>query len=366
MTPHPGQPGSSRVYICCGAGGVGKTTASAALALALAQEGARVVVLTIDPARRLADALGVRVGNEPSEVVLPPELGATGTLHALMLDPKETFDRIVGRFAPTPYARDRIYQNHIYQHVSANLAGVQEYMAMERLYELASDGSWDCVVLDTPPTRHALDFLAAPDRMANLMDEGVMRWLVLPASRGGWRMIERGSEVLARVLERMVGHSTIADIAEFFTAFQALWEGFHERSVEVRRLLSAPSTRFFLVTTPAPAARAEARLFVEQLQQHKQPLAGFLLNRCIVGPKELELADFGADPGTPHWAETVAALQVLPERQRARVAVQEENIADLAKGTQSPVWRIPDLGEGVHDLAGVARLAVYMRPAVAV
>jgi anion-transporting ArsA/GET3 family ATPase len=354
------------IYICCGAGGVGKTSASAALALALAQRGAKVVVLTIDPARRLADALGVRIGNEPSLVVLPPELGATGTLHALMLDPKETFDRVVGRFAPTPHARDRIYQNHIYQHVSANLAGAQEYMAMERLYELASDGAWDCVVLDTPPTRHALDFLAAPDRMANLMDEGVMRWLVLPASRGGWRMIERGSEVLARVLERMVGHSTIADIAEFFTAFQALWDGFRERSVEVRRLLAAPTTRFFLVTTPAPAARAEARLFVEQLRQHNQPLAGFLLNRCVPGPQEADVPDFGSDPGVPHWEETVAALKVFPARQRARVAVQEENIADLAKGTNAPVWRIPDLGEGVHDLAGIALLAVHVRAAVAV
>ena len=354
------------IYICCGAGGVGKTSASAALALALAQRGAKVVVLTIDPARRLADALGVRIGNEPSLVVLPPELGATGTLHALMLDPNETFDRVVGRFAPTPHARDRIYKNHIYQHVSANLAGAQEYMAMERLYELASDGAWDCVVLDTPPTRHALDFLAAPDRMANLMDEGVMRWLVLPASRGGWRMIERGSEVLARVLERMVGHSTIADIAEFFTAFQALWDGFRERSVEVRRLLAAPTTRFFLVTTPAPAARAEARLFVEQLRQHNQPLAGFLLNRCVPGPQETDVPDFGFDPGVPHWEETVAALKLFPARQRARVAVQEENIADLAKGTNAPVWRIPDLGEGVHDLAGIARLAVHVRAAVAV
>lgn len=351
------------VYICCGAGGVGKTTASAALALRLAAGGSRVVVLTIDPARRLADALGVTVGNEPSLVALPAALEARGTLHALMLDPKETFDRVVGRFAPTPAARDRIYRNHIYQHVSANLAGAQEYMAMERLYELASSGSWDCVVLDTPPTRHALDFLAAPQRMANLMDEGVMRWLVLPASRGGWRMIERGSEVLARVLDRMVGHSTIADIAEFFTAFQQLWDGFRERSVEVRALLSAPTTRFYLVTTPAPAARAEARLFVEQLRAHDQPLAGFLLNRCLVPPVEAGPAHFGADPGLPGWADTVAALRALPERQRARVAEQELSIAELVRGTTAPVWRLPDLGEAVHDLAGIARLVPFLEAA---
>ncbi len=348
------------VLICCGAGGVGKTTSAAGLALAQARAGARVVVLTIDPARRLADALGVSVGNEPSEVRLPPSLEARGTLHALMLDPKETFDRVVARFAPTPAARDRIYRNHIYQHVSANLAGAQEYMAMERLYELSRDGRWDCVVLDTPPTRHALDFLAAPDRMANLMDEGVMRWLVLPASRGGWRMIERGSEVLASVLERMVGNSTIADIAEFFTAFQALWAGFRERSLEVRALLAAPTTRFFLVTTSAPAARAEARLFVEQLRSHRQPLAGFLLNRCLVAPTAVGSPDFGPAVDIDGWADTVRAVGRLPDLQRARFAVQEANIAELVRGTTAPVWRIPDLGEGVHDLAGIARLSLHL------
>ncbi len=348
------------VYICCGAGGVGKTTSSAGLALAQARAGARVVVLTIDPARRLADALGVRVGNEPSPVLLPPELEAKGSLHALMLDPKETFDRVVSRFAPTPEARDRIYKNHIYQHASANLAGSQEYMAMERLYELAREDHWDCVVLDTPPTHHALDFLAAPDRMANLMDEGVMRWIVLPASRGGWRMLERGSEVLASVLERMVGNSTIADIAEFFTAFQALWDGFRERSIEVRTLLSAPSTKFLLVTTPAPAARAEARLFVEQLRTHRQPLAGFLVNRCLVAPPNPGAPSFGPDPGLAGWAESVAELTALPERQRARVEVQEANIAELVRGTTAPVWRIPDLGSAVHDLGGIIRISGYV------
>lgn len=353
------------VHICCGAGGVGKTTSSAALALAHARAGARVVVLTIDPARRLADALGVRVGSEPSPVLLPPELGARGTLHALMLDPKETFDRVVSRYAPTAEARDRIYRNHIYEHASANLAGAQEYMAMERLHELAREDRWDCVVLDTPPTHHALDFLAAPERMANLMDEGVMRWIVLPASRGGWRMLERGSEVLAGVLERMVGSSAIADIAEFFTAFQALWDGFRERSVEVRALLSAPTTRFFLVTTPAPAARAEARLFVEQLRAHRQPLAGFFVNRCLTAPSAQGTPHFGPDPQTRGWAEAVAMLSALPERQRVRVAAQEASIAELVEGTAAPVWRIPDLGESVHDLRGIIRVSQYVTEAAA-
>lgn len=352
------------ILICCGAGGVGKTTSAAGLAVAQAQAGARVVLLTIDPARRLADALGVRVGSEPSLVTLPASLEAKGTLHALMLDPKETFDRVVARWAPTPEARDRIYRNHVYQHVSANLAGAQEYMAMERLYELFRDGRWDCVVLDTPPTRHALDFLAAPDRMANLMDEGVMRWLVLPASRGGWRMIERGSEVLAGVLERMVGNSTIADIAEFFTAFQLLWDGFRERSIEVRALLAAPSTRFFLVTTAAPAARAEAHLFVEQLRTHRQPLAGFLLNRCLVPPQCEGAPEFLPPADLPGWEAATNAAAELYALHRLRIGLQEANIAELVRGTTAPVWRIPDLGEGVHDLEGIVALSEHLRPAV--
>ena len=203
---------NTRVVICSGSGGVGKTTVSAALALKWALEGQRVAVLTIDPARRLADSLSIgEIGNTavrvPIENLSP---GATGHLDAMMLDAKATFDDLVRRFAPTDEAATRILANRYYQFASTRLGGSHEYMAMERLYELWHHGGYDVVVLDTPPTRHALDFLRAPDRMATLMDEGVLRWLVMPATRSGWRALELGSEAVAKVLKKVMGKGTIA------------------------------------------------------------------------------------------------------------------------------------------------------------
>ncbi len=348
---------ATTVLICCGSGGVGKTTTSAALAIMLAMSGKRVAVLTIDPARRLADALAIgHVGNTAVEVHLE---GARGTLHAMMLDPKLTFDEVVGRFAPNDEARARILGNHVYQNVSARLAGAHEYMAMEKLLELVETGRWDVVVLDTPPTRHALDFLRAPEKMANLMDEGVMRWLVLPASRGGWRMIEKGSEILASILQRLVGERTITDIAEFFTSFQSLWDGFRERSVHVRALLRAPNTHFFLVTTPAPNARAEALEFLDLLVADQMPFAGFLVNRCAMRPTEADPATFGEVPGS---AATCAALAALPERQRQLVEAQARALADLA--AQAPrgarVWQLPDVPGTVSDLGSLQAFAAHL------
>lgn len=356
---------SARVVICCGSGGVGKTTTSAALAIRIARAGARVAVLTIDPARRLADALSVgEIGNTAFPVPLA-DLPPGASLHAMMLDSKRTFDDVVERFAGGRDARDRILGNHYYRFVSTRLAGAHEYMAMEKLYELSVSGDYDVVVLDTPPSRHALDFLAAPERMANLMDEGVMRWLVLPASRGGWRMIEKGSEILAKVLRSMLGERTITDIAEFFTAFQSLWEGFRQRSLDVRELLRAPTTRFLLVTTPAPGARAEALHFLEVLQQSTMPFGGFLLNRCAVPPRETGPATFGDRPAAvapADWEALVRMLAEAPERRRRLCAAQESAIAELrahAPGA-APLWRIPEMDDEVHDLGGLDHVAGYL------
>lgn len=339
----------SRVLITCGSGGVGKTTLSAALALRLAEEGHRVVVLTIDPARRLADALGVELGNTPRRV--PTE---RGELSALMLDAKGTFDDLVVRHAPSPEIRDRILGNHYYRFVSERLPGVHEYMAMERLLALHAAGEADILVLDTPPTRHALDFLTAPDRMAGLMDEGVMRWLVLPASASGWRMLEMGSDVLAGVLKRLLGEDTIGDIADFFSGFQSLWAGFRERSLAVRALLRAPETSFVLVTAPAPGARAEALEFLDVLRKDGMPFAGFLVNRCAYSPPDgWPPAPEGTDPA--RWAALREALTPAVERQRARVVAQEAAIADLVAHApaNARAWRVPEAPREVHDLDGL-------------
>ena len=190
----------TQVVICCGSGGVGKTTVSAALALKWALDGARVAVLTIDPAKRLADSLGVgTLDNEPRRVPLERleqfTPGTSGSLDAMMLDVKSTFDQMVARLARTPENAERILAHRYYRFASTRLGGSHEYMAMERLYTLCDQGDYDVIVLDTPPTRHALDFLRAPERMAGLMDQGVLRWLVMPATKGGWRAIELGSEM---------------------------------------------------------------------------------------------------------------------------------------------------------------------------
>ncbi len=356
---------TARVVICCGSGGVGKTTTSAALAIRFAYSGARVAVLTIDPARRLADSLSVgEIGNTAFPVPLT-DLPPGATLHAMMLDSKRTFDDVVQRFAGGPDARDRILRNHYYRFVSTRLAGSHEYMAMEKLYELSVSGDYDVVVLDTPPSRHALDFLAAPEKMANLMDEGVMRWLVLPASRGGWRMIEKGSEILAKVLRGMLGERTITDIAEFFSAFQSLWEGFRQRSIDVRALLRSPDTRFLLVTTPAPGARAEALHFLEVLQRSRMPFGGFLINRCAVAPTHRGPPQFGPRP--PGMSEAafealVRALAEVPDRRRRLVAAQDAAIAELrahAPGA-APIWRIPEMDVEVHDLEALTLVARHL------
>ncbi len=354
----------SRVIITCGSGGVGKTTISAALALRLAEEGKRVVVLTIDPAMRLADALGLKgLDNQPQRV--PTE---RGELLALMLDPKQTFDELVSRHAPSAEVRDRILANHYYRSVSTRLPGVHEYMAMEKLLALHREADADVIVLDTPPTRHALDFLVAPDRMSGLMDEGVMRWIVLPASVGGWRMLEMGSDMLAGVLKRLLGEETVGEIAEFFAAFQGLWGGFRERSSAVRALLRAPDTRFLLVTAPAPGARAEALAFLEVLQKEGMPFAGFLVNRCVIaapGPVSWPPPLPGDES---RWEAVGDSVEAVLARHRALVVTQDAAIADLVAHAPrgACAWRVPEADGDVHDLAGLRLLGRAMEQAGAI
>jgi anion-transporting ArsA/GET3 family ATPase len=357
-----------RVIVCCGSGGVGKTTTAAALGLALADQGLAVAVLTIDPAKRLADALGVGpLGNHPQSVPLESVLpGATGSLDAMMLDMKATFDAVIRRYSPDSDAADRILVNHYYQYVSTRLAGSHEYMAMERVLELHTSGNYDVLLVDTPPTRHALDFLSAPERMSGVMNERVMRWLTLPGTARGFRVLERGSRTVMSGLKRLLGSRTITDIAEFFTAFQPLWTGFRERSLELEALLHGAETTFLLVSTPSPAARSEAREFLDILRQRGLPFGGLLINRVAEVPAHgppVDRPDRPADATEAQWHAVLNAVCSATEHQQRLADGQQEMLRALRESAgHSPVWLVPQLATDVHDLDALRAIAAYLTP----
>lgn len=363
---------STRVLVCCGSGGVGKTTISAALAIKLARKGLQVAVLTIDPARRLADSLGIGTLSNTARRVpleqLDPNL--SGSLDAMMLDAKATFDDLIRRVSPSQAATERILANRYYQFASQRLGGMHEYMAMERLLDLYQTSPYDVIVVDTPPTRHALDFLKAPDRMAGLFDQGVMRWLVMPATQGGWRALELGSEVVARVLKRILGRSTIGEIAEFFEDFRELWDGFTERSHRVQALLGDPSTRFVLVTSPAEAAQSEALFFLDLLRERDLPFGGFVVNRVAGDPTQarsglraLETDGALATHMAPDdWSAVAGGLQTVVEARERRAAEHRRRIVALrsAAPAGTPCWEVPEQEHDLHDLRALAELGAHL------
>ncbi|MEC9390946.1 MAG: ArsA-related P-loop ATPase [Myxococcota bacterium] len=349
---------NSQVVICCGSGGVGKTTTSAALGLRWAHDGDRVCVLTIDPAKRLADSLNIdTLGGRPTPIDIPD---ATGRCDAVMLDVQETFESLIQRFAPTTAAAASILENRYFQFASTRLGGVHEYMAAEKLRELATNGQYDVVIVDTPPTRNALDFLDAPDRMAELMNGAVVRWLAAPATKRGWRGIELGGEAVTRVLNLLIGQNTIGEIAQFFNLFRDLGEGFQKRSVEVQDLLRAESTRFLLVTSPSSAAQSEALFFLRQLNAKAMPFGGFIVNRV-----EPHIAfDGEALPvnGPDGWAVARSQLLALAEQQ-ARLARMHEVGVDalVAAGPEgAPVWPVPHQGAPVNSIDELAALSASL------
>lgn len=359
---------SAQVVVCCGSGGVGKTTVSAALALKWALAGKKVAVLTIDPARRLADSLDIgALDNEPRRVPLEQlDPACTGSLDAMMLDAKDTFDAMVRRLARSPENAQRILEHRYYRFASSRLGGSHEYMAMERLFTLWQEGPYDLIVLDTPPTRHALDFLRAPQRMAGLMDQGVLRWLVMPATKGGWRALELGSEVVAKALKRVLGQGTVGEIADFFEVFRDLWEGFRERSEDVDALLRSDRTRFFLVSTPSPTAREDARYFVEVLAERQLPFAGFLVNRTVAPPAHPSVPEDGLPADLdlpPERAEAVReALLRVHALRRGLAEDHRASIEVLTAGAppSASCWTVPEQPRDLHDLASLAGLAPHL------
>lgn len=271
----------SSVVVCCGSGGVGKTTTAALVAMEAARLGRRSVVVTIDPARRLADALGLAgLTNDPSPIDGPWAApgGSGGSMSALMLDTKGTFDGLVRRYSADPDQAERILQNAFYSNISGALSGTQEYMASEKLYELAVEGDYDLVVVDTPPTRNALDFLDAPKRLAHFLDHRLYKVLLSP-SKGIGRAVNVATQAVMRQIAKVVGADVIADALAFFKAFEGMEEGFKERAQEVDRLLRLPTTSFLLVASPKADTVAEAGYFADQLAAKDISVRGLIVNR---------------------------------------------------------------------------------------
>ena len=344
------------IIICSGSGGVGKTTTAAVLAIKAAEHGRRTVVVTIDPAKRLADALGLDdIGNAPKQIDGPWE----GELWAVMLDTKSTFDDLVRRYATEDGQADRILENRFYKNISGALSGTQEYMAMEKLYELHADESFDLVVVDTPPSRNALDFLEAPKRLTRFLDHRLYRVLMAP-TRGVMKAVNVAAQAFVRSVSKVVGGEVFTDAITFFQAFDGMEEGFRQRAELVLDLLTSPATGFVLVASPSRDTVAEAHFFAEMLAEAEIPVAALIVNRMHprftdVLPESLraraETLD-GTDLGGLY--RNLADFALVAAR-------EEEHLAGLAEQVApAPVVRVPFLSTDVHDLSGLNTIGDHL------
>jgi anion-transporting ArsA/GET3 family ATPase len=348
---------STRVVVCCGSGGVGKTTTAAALGLRAAERGRRVVVLTIDPARRLAQSLGLReLDNQPRPVA---GTGGDGELHAMMLDMQRTFDEMVRAHA-SPERADQIIANPFYQTISSSFSGTQEYMAMEKLGQLVAADEWDLVVVDTPPSRSALDFLDAPQRLSSFLDGRMIRLLSAPAragSRGVRRLVGAGFGLFSRAVSTILGAQLLADASAFVQAFDTMFGGFRERATATYELLRAPGTEFVVVASPEIDALREAAYFVDRLASEKMPLAGLVLNRTHPLHAQLSAAraETAADRLESEGNSPLAAAVLRLHADRvARASREQRLLARFRKAHPAvPVLGLPTMPQDVHDLPGL-------------
>ena len=354
------------IVVCCGSGGVGKTTTAAALALRAAERGRRVVVVTIDPARRLAQSLGLtELDNVPRRVEGAGRNG--GELHAMMLDMKRTFDEIVVAHAD-PARAEQILTNPFYVSLSSSLAGTQEYMAMEKLGQLHASGEWDLVIVDTPPTRSALDFLDAPERLTGFLDGRFIRLMLAPAKAGGrayMKVINVGMQTFTGVIGRITGAALLNDLREFFTAFETLFGGFRERAQQTYDLLKADSTAFVVVAAPDPAALREASYFVERLSTDDMPLAGVVVNRVHrTGAPQLtaERSVAAAEVLEQHGGAKLAAGVLRLHAERVALAARERRIvAAFSAGLPAvPIVEVEAMATDVHDIDGLRQIGLEL------
>jgi anion-transporting ArsA/GET3 family ATPase len=365
-----------RVVISAGSGGVGKTTVAASVALWGALQGRRTAVLTIDPARRLASSLGLAsLGHEPREIA--PELFAEqglapkASLAAMMLDQKGAWDALVERYAP-PDARARILRNPFYQHLSQTFAGSQEYMAIEQLCLLVESSAYDLIVVDTPPTRHALDFLEAPKRIDDFLDRNVVKWFVRPYFSAGWsalRAVNRTASFLLRRLEQATGVGALADISDFFASTSGLFENFHERVERAYDVLRGPDTAFVVVSSPEEQVLGDAEYLAGKMAELRMPIKGVVMNRVHaelhaprrggVDPDDsdavLRLMTPIAGAAATDLCANFAAYQTLARGEHLRI---EQFRSDLP--ARVPVAVVPNFTRDVHDLATLASMHPHL------
>lgn len=349
---------SNRVIVCCGAGGVGKTTTAAAMALRAAEYGRTVVVLTIDPAKRLAQALGVQdLGNNPQRVPLAPEV--SGELYAMMLDMRRTFDEMVLQYSGDGTA-DAILDNQFYQTVATSLAGTQEYMAMEKLGQLLAEDKWDLVVVDTPPSRNALDFLDAPKRLGSFMDSRLWRMLLAPG-RGVGRLLTGAVGLAMKAMSTILGSQMLSDASAFVQSLDATFGGFREKADRTYELLKRRGTQFVVVSAAEPDALREASFFVDRLSTEHMPLAGLILNRThpmLCTLRADKAAEAAAElEKTDRGALAVAALRIHADR--ASTAKREVRLLSRFTGANPTVAvvGVPSLPFDVSDLEALQAIA---------
>ncbi|GGS78347.1 ArsA family ATPase [Nonomuraea spiralis] len=351
----------TRIIVCCGSGGVGKTTTAAALGLRAAERGRCAVVLTVDPARRLAQSMGLTELDNTPRLVSSPE--GDGQLFAMMLDMKRTFDEIIEAHADPERAR-QILSNPFYQSLSSSFSGTQEYMAMEKLGQLRRSDEWDLIIVDTPPSRSALDFLDAPERLGRFLDGRFIRLLTAPAKAGGrsaFRLLNAGFGLMAGAMTKLLGAQVIKDLQTFVSALDAVFGGFRQRAEMTYKLLQAPGTAFLVVAAPERDAMREASYFVERLAEERMPLAGLVVNRVHVSPGSALSAARSAAAAEDLESKgehelTAAVLRLHTGRMQLAARESREQEHFVSAHPTVPMAQVRAMSEDVHDLAGLRQI----------
>jgi anion-transporting ArsA/GET3 family ATPase len=369
-----------RIIVCVGSGGVGKTTTAASLGLMGARAGKKTLVLTIDPAKRLANALGIDMIGHDVKTVPPDKLAlggapVSGSLDAMMLDQKRAFDEIVERYAKEPEARERIFKNRIYRQISSTLAGSHEYAAMAKLYDIVQTHNYELVVLDTPPTANALDFLDAPERLTAAIDSPAIQWFMKPymaAGRFSLKALGLGASFVLKRLARFVGSQFLDDMAQFFVEFNTILGGFRERAAEVFNLLRQQDVAFVLVSSAEPMSVDEAIYFHDRLVESQMPLGAFVVNRVHQTPpttidREALIARLESRPElrgyTPDDIVQVAADFDRTHKeflQLAQIDAREVQRLSERSSNRAPVVTVPFFDRDIYDVAGLSEMIGYL------